>query len=129
MIDAIQRAIFPELIRFQSRVAGRRALQLARTEMLYTRRTLVRMLVFASIGVAADQLVKWLLVPKHPGMIYLADAALLACVLIFSLLLRNEMRLVLRRYLRMDNVDICIQCGYDTAGLDEARCPECGKQF
>ncbi len=42
---------------------------------------------------------------------------------------RSGIRRSLRNELRSMGHSICVPCGYDTRGLTEERCPECGKEF
>ncbi|MCB9854113.1 MAG: hypothetical protein H6818_00390 [Phycisphaerales bacterium] len=42
---------------------------------------------------------------------------------------RRSIQRHLRRRLIASGVPICLHCGYDLRGLQDARCPECGRSF
>ena len=42
---------------------------------------------------------------------------------------RRSIQRNLRRQLIASGVPICIRCGYDLRGQEDARCPECGEPF
>ncbi|HPF41137.1 MAG TPA: hypothetical protein PK093_21060 [Phycisphaerae bacterium] len=42
---------------------------------------------------------------------------------------RRSIQRNLRRQLIASGVPICIRCGYDLRGQEDARCPECGQPF
>jgi len=45
------------------------------------------------------------------------------------LLWRGPLRRAVREEMQARGYAICVECGYDLAGLSEPRCPECGKAF
>lgn len=58
-------------------------------------------------------------------------AVVMACATFVLLvhIYRRQIRRSLREQLCDIGVPICVPCGYDLRGLDEPRCPECGRPF
>ncbi|MCB9838143.1 MAG: hypothetical protein H6813_02290 [Phycisphaeraceae bacterium] len=126
MIDRFQEWLFPELRRFDSRVSGRYALRIAHWESLRSRRVIV-FAVFTAVAVIATKLfIKHALAPRFPLEDYASEWIFYIALLIFLAFHSRESRKPLRRYLRMEGVPICVACGYDTTGIGQAMCPECG---
>ena len=52
----------------------------------------------------------------------------LYCIL-YTVPTRKRIRRQMRQRLQEIHIPICLECGYDLRGQEQARCPECGREF
>lgn len=60
---------------------------------------------------------------------WLPAVGTLLVILLSRLWYRDRVRRQIRAAMCRAGIPICVHCGYDTRGLTENRCPECGKTF
>lgn len=96
MIDRFQNWLFPELRRFDSRVSGRRALQVARSESMRTRRMMLFTVMAVPVMTAANLGIKHLVAPRVPILDYARDLIFPVALLVFVFFHSRESRHSLR---------------------------------
>ncbi len=120
--------LFPELARFESEKAQRRALFVA------TRHMGLRGILWAALvllwGLSVALVARFVGIPDW-ALRYVVYPLLVALPagsgpVWFG---RRYVQRSLRRQLLERGVPICLRCGYDLRGQTEPRCPECGKPF
>jgi len=119
--------MFPELDRYDDRREALRALTHARASS----GQLTMVLWIVPIAIAIVLFTEFVLVPR--GLTWWGNVIFWPTVVFYPSvclwLRRQRIRVDLRRQLAERGIPICIQCGYDTRGLTEHRCPECGTPF
>ena len=118
---------FPELSRFESEKAQRRALSVA-TRHMGLRGILwaaLFLLCFWSLGLVA----RFLGIPDWARDYVGSAVGGLSFSLGFVWICRRDLQRSLRKQLLERGVPICVRCGYDLRGQTAPRCLECGKPF
>ena len=126
MIKRYQQWLYPELRHAHDRAAYR---SLMKTAWRRSMANMIFMLVYLTFMVI--YLVVSILLRKSPINAiptFIGAFALGIVPLILTLaIIRPGMRRAMRIELRRSGVPICVYCGYNTAGVDNQRCPECGR--